>query len=363
MDILVLFANEMGHLTGDGARLSPDGQWVAPVGLPEISGTGAAVTVVLDGRAVSAQLVELPNFTENKLTQILPGVMDGRTAGSMTDTHFAVGGQFGEHRIVFAVATSLMKVVAEQVRCEGLDLVKLLPDYMCLPVPEAGSTAFRTGICLVVRGDDGAGYTAEKQVAELISPAARIEGDLLDRTLVEQAASVHCNLLQGSFARKGNVWGSLQWFRRAGALAAAAFALWLGASFMAANSNFTRAEQLYTATETAFRQALPEATRIVNPVVQVRQKLAEVRQKSGGTLFVLSEQLFAAVESSTQTVLEGIRYDGAQEEMVVTLSFVSFAEGEVIKAALQRGGVLVSEGSSRQENGRVFSELTLRRAA
>lgn len=362
MNTLVLYADQQGTLAGQAIALNEGGVLHSSVHLDTLSAEAERTIVILDGRAASCQLVELPDFPENKLAQILPGIMESRVAASPAATHFAAMPGEGETRPVISVERSVMDRMQAELSEMGLQASVILPDYMCVPAPEEGALIHSSPTHALVRAANGEGFAAEADIVSVMAPAAENAGDLDTGQLAELAAKADATLLQGAYAAKHNFLAGLVWFKRAAGLAAATFVLWLGAALYTASSNFDQAQELYSAADAAFRQALPEVTRVVNPEVQMRQKVAEIRQRSGGAFFLLSDRLFRAVEASEQTVLEGLRFDSERDELAITLSFSSFAAGEGLKASLQQNGISVAEGSSRQDGGRVFSDLTLRRA-
>lgn len=362
MNTLVLFAEEYGALTPEAIALTAEGHFHSTVSINTLSTEVERTIIVLDGRATASHLIELPDFPENKLAQILPGLMEGRVATSPAETHFAIVPESGELRPVISVRRSIMDGLQKQVTALGLKASALIPDYLCLEKPEVGALACEMPSHMLVRTAGGGGFAAEVSIAKVMEPSATIKGKIEARQLAELAAKADCSLLQGAYSPKHDLLASLVLFKRAGYIASAAFALWLGSALYAASNNYGQAEALYQASNTVFRQALPDVTRVVNAEVQMRQKVMELRQRSGGVFFLLSDHLFRAVEASEQTILEGLRFDSEREELAVTLSFSSFAEGEGLKASLQNVGILVAEGSSRQESGRVYSDLTLRRA-
>ena len=128
-----------------------------------------------------------------------------------------------------------------------------------------------------------------------------------------------------------------------------------------AAENYRKADQYYAGAELVFRQALPNEPRIVNMDAQLRRALAGKRQQGGGEFFYLSGFVISAIESSEQTLLETMRYDQERGELSLDVSFASFADSTSFKQALEQAGVSVTEGSSRQEGERVFSELRVRR--
>lgn len=349
--------------------LGPDIRWVDADALVS---RGDAVSrdavFVLDGTLVASHLVALPDFADNKILKILPGLMEDKVSTTDTERHFAlIGDRKGEDgkRVVAVVDVAVMEKVQHLARMIGVSVQALVPDYCLLNKKADGISAFNHDGCVVVRNADGTGFSAEPEQAQImlnddVVPAPLSEAAWQDH--LRQAPYVEINLLQGGFAPRGNILTSFLWLKRAGVLAAASVVVWAAGLVWDASANREQAAAFYNDAEQIFRLSLPNVSRIVNMEAQMRRAVADVRQQGGGEFFALSERVFQAVQDNRETMLETLRYDSENGALVLNVSFSSFAESEDFKRRLQQSGGRVVEGSSRQEGSRVFSELTVGRA-
>ena len=328
-------------------------------------GLAAKIIAVLDGRAVATQVVEMPAVDDAKALKILPAVLDDRIAVAEADSHLALlGGRDSEAgtRATAVVDRGLLNKVIQLLGEHHLKPAAVAPDYMLLPLPKGGPVCVELSGRTLVRLPDGGGYAVDETGAALMKEVHEpVASNLSWQDLLKRAADTDSNLLQGAFVPRTGMRTTLLWWRRAGALGVGALLIAAGLVWLEASDNYQKAEQYYAGAERLFRQALPNEPRIVNMDAQLRRALAGRRQQGGGEFFYLSGFVLTAVEASEQTLLETMRYDQDRGELSLDVSFASFADSTSFKQALEQAGVSVSEGSSRQEGGRVLSELRIRR--
>ncbi|TNE66118.1 MAG: hypothetical protein EP335_03950 [Alphaproteobacteria bacterium] len=360
--LVIELTPDLGGLARAGT-VAEDGRWLGDLGAESLSGRSAIV--VVPGEWVASHSLMLPAFAPQKLVKILPGVLDERISRAGADRHFAVlaAGAADRPATVAVMDRAVMDRIMILLAGLGISATLLVPDYMLLPQPDEGVNAARYHGRVLARFADGSGFAAEADLADTMLAGSQTAPEKISSpVLLPAACGTEATLLQGAFAPRGDVAAMLVWFRRSGVLALLAFALWLATGFYAAYDNNRRADATYAAAEAVFRKALPDVPRIVNMQAQMRRAVAGYAQEGGGEFFALSDRVFRAVEASDQTLVESLRYDQTTGDMVLNMSFASYAEGDSFRRALQEGGLLVREGSSRQDGARVFSELTVRRA-
>lgn len=333
--------------------------------LPALAYDGAVV-VVLDGRVVAVHTIDLPAVDDTKARKILPTVLDDKIASFDTPIHMALIGDRNPEtgkRVVAVVGQHVMANVMALMDTLAIKADVVVPDFMLLePMEETPVTLSHRDVCLV-RLPDGDGYCLDQLSADAIlgdqtvRPLSAGEWD----TCLKRAASTDINLLQGSFAPRNSLRLSLVWWRRSAVLAGLIIAVLMMTTWYGAQENFRKADAYYQGAERLFRQALPEETRIINMEVQLRRALASRGQQGGGEFFVLSSHVLRATQAGEQALLETLRYNKENGEFVLDVSFATFAESAEFKRELEQNGMKVTEGSSRQEAGRVYSEIRLRR--
>lgn len=366
-DSLVIEVNEDATAVVAATAFEADGssRAVPPDALDNIEPT-QKVSVVLDGRSVAAYAIELPDVDDAKARKILPAVFDEKIAALDEACHLSLfGARHAETgtRTVGVVARRVMDNVSNLMADHGLKADLVLPDYMLLETPHGHPVQLTQNSRCLVRMPDGSGYALEADAAAFLA------GDLAPRTATEQSwielirplSDGSVNMLQGDFAPRTSLRVSLLWWRRAAVLALLALLIAGGNSWYGAHENFRLAERYYEGAEDVFREALPNEPRIVNMEAQLRRALAGRRQQGGSEFFVLASFVMDAIEESEQTLLETLRYDHTNGEVSLDVSFATFADSTEFKRSLERAGMRVSEGSSRQESGRVYTEIRLGR--
>lgn len=322
----------------------------------------AETIAILDGRAVVSHSVQLPDVDDNKARKIIPAVVDDKVAMSDARDHTALlsarNNEDGS-RLIGIVAVEAMTKLRSLALDAGASLVAAVPDYLLLSTSEDGPISLTHEDKSMCRLPDGGGYTLDADAADWMPATSQLDRPWTE--LLRGAVDIEANLLQGAFVPRTDLRTTFLWWRRA-AILAAVVVLTAGLNtWFAASENYERAETLYAAAEQTFREVLPDEPRIINMDAQLRRAIAARGQTGGGEFFELSSLIIEAVEGSEQTVLETLRYDQSNGELALDVSFASFAESSNFKRALEQNNVAVTEGSSRQEGGRVLSEIRVRR--
>lgn len=367
-ETLVLEIGADGRTVTRAGLVSEDRGWLQSVAVDSlVEHRGQPVVLVFNGTLVASQNVSVPAFTEEKLLKVLPGLVEGGMGFSGEQRHYAVMGQRDDatgNCPVAVMAFELLQGLLAEAQTLGLNVVKVVPDYCLVDREDEQEVAVSIDGRVLARRPDGTGFAVEQDVADLMlndGVTARPMAEDDWRASLAGAASVDENLLQGAFGPRADISSWFLWFRRASVLAVLAFLLWGGSVFYQASENFDNADALHAETEQAFREALPGVKRIVNMETQMRRAILGMRQQGGSEFLVLSSLAVKAIAANEATTLESMRFDGEESALMMELSFASFASGEAFKTELQRLGLQVTEGGSRSEGGRVFSELTIRR--
>jgi len=363
-ETLVIALGPDGQPAGDALLL--DAATVLARVKPDALGAkaGTDAVIVIPGAQVASHLVQVPDFPDAKLMKILPGLLDNRMALMQEDRHFALLGpgrkETGD-RLIGVMAKAEMQAALDVAQGYGLVVRAVVPDYMLLPVPAEGQVAATAGDSMLVRAADSTGFSAEAGLAAQMLGTGTKPEPLDYQSLLATATDAPANLMQGAFSPRKSMAAWLVVARRAGFLAAASLLLWVGATLYSASDNFSRSDALYAQAEARFKAALPDVGRIVNMEAQMRRAVQAARQQDGGEFLILSGMAASALTGDDSTMFEGMRFDGTQNTLVLTVTFASFAKGEAYKARLAEKGLVVTEGSSRTEGARVMSELTIRR--
>ncbi len=319
---------------------------------------------ILDGRAVSVHAVEIPDIEDNKATKILPAIMDDKIATHTNDVHYALVGDRDKDsgiRPVAAVDRLVMNNVMELAASLGITPNIIVPDFLILPVPAEASVSIVLDDRSLVRLPDQSGFALEAGIVSHVTTGA-VTGESWHDLVASELPTLGSNLMQGPFAPHTSLLAGLVWWRRSAILGLLALVVLAGGTLYRAGENYRQVDTLYANAEEVFRTALPEERRIVNMEAQMRRALVGQRQQGGGEFFVLADVAMRAVEAGERTLLETVRYDRGEGLLILDVSFASFAESTDFRNRIEEAGMIVTEGSSRQEGNRVISEIRVRRS-
>ena len=319
--------------------------------------SGKGCMAVLPGSLVTVLRISVPGVSEVKLLKILPSLLDDRIAADIKGQHIAVLEISGDGTaLVAVVAVHVMEKAIHLAREAGRPLKSVWPDFMALSVPDAGAVSYIHGPLTAVRFKDGTGMSIETDLAAVIladtpcSPA-----DIAGLPDGEGLAT-------GVFAPAADIIALFRAGRLAFGLMLVVVGVWLGSVYLDITRNAKSVDAYAAAEEKLFQAAFPDVTRIVNIEAQTRAKLAASGADTRNTLTSYLDMLFQEIQKIQGVQLEQVRYDVQEETgIAVTIGAQNFAASEDFIAGLRASGFTVIEGNSRQEAGRVFAELQVRR--
>lgn len=308
---------------------------------------------VVPGDAVVIRRVHLPARSRRQAATAVPYALEETLATDVEDLHFAVlDWKRGEETTVAVVERRRMDAWREALR--GVHIDALVPEPMLLPLhPQAEYTIGKLPDGgAYVRGRDGASLALDVDAVELWwreldNPHASVavnDGEIAHRLVELGGSMVHewgigsdlaswlkhgevpevsANLLQGDYLPSERT-QALGGYKVAAGLLTLALLLRFAADGFEYLSLRAQDQELSAQIEATFRQAFPDVTRIVNPRVQMEQKLREL--KSGfvgdGYFQLMLSAVAKAVPPARATVEEITFRDNA---MIVTCSTSDFA--------------------------------------
>ena len=367
--IVVELTEDLEKIASANSYSGTTGEWLGAVDENQVAAGSENRTFVLvvDGRLAAMHRASTPDLDEVKLYKILPGLMDEKIATSAQTNQFALAGEYESEtgsRAVCVIEKKTLARLLTQANALGFNPDIVVPDFVLLPPPGHGYSMVALSGRYVVRAASGDGFSGEKNIVDAIIADA---GDVQKIDPVQwqknlgKIAAMGGNFLNGDFARKSNWVAGLFWWKRSIYLSLFVTVIFTSLYYYNAVQNYQSAERLYSESEKLFREALPDEPRIVNMEAQLRRAVTAQRQTGGGEFFILLSTVVQAVESDTTASLETLRYDENDNELLLSISFPSFAETAKFNELLSAAGMQVTEGSSRQEGGRVFADLRVRR--
>lgn len=375
--------------------LGPDGvaQRGSPDDLAARSG-GARLVLVAPGELATLHRVSLPGRKRAQWVQAVPYALEDQLVEDIEHLHFSLGSLPEEGRLPVAVIQrTVLRAWLDRCAEAGVAPAVVVPDPLLLPWEEGDWSLLLEAGRAVVRTGRWEGFAAELDLLDLLLSQAfaeagearpqrlRVWGDppptlavavadliplVEDRSpepLAVFAAAYRpgaaLDLLQGSFSRRAH-WG--RWVRP-WRMAAGLAGLWLLAQGIAQIHErfWLEREVIALRTEMArlYQDAVPGATRIVNPRAQLEAHLRELRSGDARTETFL-ELLYRGGQPLTQfpdVTLRALNYrDG---RLSLDLHGGSPAVLDQLQQQLNQQPGLRTEMRTTQREGQVESQVTL----
>jgi general secretion pathway protein L len=373
--------------------LGPDGvaQSGSPDDLAARSG-GARLVLVAPGELATLHRVALPGRKRTQWIQAVPYALEDQVVEDIEHLHFSLGSLPEEGRLPVAVIQrTVLRAWLDRCAEAGIAPAVVVPDPLLLPWEEGDWSLLLEAGRAVVRTGRWEGFAAELDLLDLLlsqafaeardarpqrlrvwgdPPPTLVVADLIplveDRSpepLAVFAATYRpgaaLDLLQGPFSRRAH-WG--RWVRP-WRMAASLAGLWLLAQGIAQIHErfWLEREVIALRTEMArlYQDAVPGATRIVNPRAQLEAHLRELRSGDARTETFL-ELLYRGGQPLTQfpdVTLRALSYrDG---RLSLDLHGGSPAVLDQLQQQLNEQPGLRTEMRTTQREGQVESQVTL----
>ena len=283
----------------------------------------SVVDVVFDTADVFVAGIDAPRLSDAKLRQALPNLLEDRLLTNPADCHFAferpASGSDGADAAQLAVSVidrGVLTRALDALTAAGLRPQRAFCEVYTLPAPRAGVLSVRVarsrgiarsgrhdGFAFDLEGDEPPAalllavrrlgirrvqaYGPEADRLLALAPALGAEVEVAGRELDLEAVDRGVNLLQGTFDAGGLLW-------RAGLPKLSARAVraplgWAAAAllvFIAGMNAYwlkleSESKALKQQMENAFRTNFPESTAIVDPVLQTKRQLNDLRARAG----------------------------------------------------------------------------------
>ncbi|MFZ4790190.1 MAG: type II secretion system protein GspL [Candidatus Competibacteraceae bacterium] len=382
--------------------LSPDqAEWLRPDGavqrgpLAELAALSSSVRLLLvaPGETITLHPIPLPSRKRSTWARAVPYALEDALADDIETLHFALAAAPDDGRLPVAViAHAQLRAWLETCSAAGLSPVAVVPEPLLLPWQPGDWSVLLEERRAVVRTGRWDGFAADRETLDFIlnqalaeagdakpqrlrvwggPPPERVGTDLIWQEegpaeplllFTTMAQPVILNLLQGPYSRQAH-WGRrLQPWRAAAMLAG----IWLLIQGVTQVYDYQRLRQelstLQTGMEQAYKDAVPGATRIVNPKAQLEARLRELTPSGGGGGFL--DLLYRGGQPLTgfsELTLRGLSYRDGQLDLA--LDGGSPAVLDRLRQQLEQQPGLRTELRSTQREGQVESKVTLKKAA
>ncbi len=314
------------------------------------------VDAVFDTADVFIAAIDAPKLSEAKLRQALPNLLEDRLLTDPADCHFAfdMPRQGGATTIaqqpklaVSVVDRGLLTRALDALTAAGYRPRAAYDEIYTVPAPGAAVLSVRVargrGIARSGKHDGFAfdledgdvpaalqlavrqlgikriqAYGSDAPVLAAHAGALGVAINVVNRQVDEEAIDSAVNLLQGTFAQggvlsraglskisAGNLRAPLIW----AGVAAAVFVAGMNAYWLKLESE---SRALRSGMETSFRSAFPEATAVVDPVLQTKRQLGGLRSRAGipsaDDFSVLNTQAAQLFSAAPVGAIAGVEY-------------------------------------------------------
>ena len=371
---------------------------------------GARLVLSVSGSRVRIHLVRIPARSRRRFLAALPFALEDLLLRSPETYHFVPLSK-PDRQLPIPVAVvehEQMAAWTDRVEARGCHLEMLIPEYMSLPEPAAGTWLLDgLAVPLLLRFPGLGGGAVLNQVIHSHPPGGlllaleqaqplprRLEVHVRESEQYEQVKdwqswldpydiqlnrvqaqlnrsawlarqplpSKSCNLLTGSYRPNKNRPIHARGFVPAAGLAASLIIV-LIAQWLLENTR-VRAEydHLNRAIEDTYREAFPDARNLVNPRHQMEQQLTALREQAGtrqqkqADILLLLEQLAPYIGDGTETVTKSLDFDGQQ--LILELSLPDFGALETLQEHLA-GSFILRVEDTELISGRVHSRIYL----
>jgi general secretion pathway protein L len=270
-----------------------------------------AIILIVKGDTVLCQQVQTPARNAKQLQQAVPYQLEDELAGDIDTLHFAYSRLSSGMVDVLIIEKSMMEGWLASVPAPE-NVIAIVPDFLAISASEKNWALLIEKDSIIARNNQGCGFNAEhelgleilrqwyekdqvegitvwktKDAPELTLPfPLQSEAQIIQHPMQlfqhDLSTSSYINLRQGDYAsrEKSEGFKSAAWLR-----VAALFLAFVVISFGLKFGEYFLLEQKIKATDLAiedtFRQAFPDIKRIINPRVQMEQRIKALR--SGGS--------------------------------------------------------------------------------
>jgi general secretion pathway protein L len=360
------------------------------------------VIVLLDSTNVHLNHVQLPTSNRQKMLRAIPYALEEQLAEDIENFHFVIGKtdlHYGTP--VAGIRKDTIEGLLATFNQAGINIDAIIPDAICSPAAaNQWSVLFHDGKALIqfealigtvidaanlpllLQASLNKAETKPEKIVYLCLDGEELEPGLEhidpDVEIIKVAYNTHplvvfcgeftraksLNLLQGKYKPKRKSSGHWYRWRLAASLAAVWLLLDVGISMFELNRLTAKNTELGIQIEGIYKKSFPGSTRIVNPRVQMEQKLNELRGGGGpqGSQFIALLTDSAAVISSQKSI-EVQSIDFRNNRMDIGLTGTNLQSIETLNKQLNTNANLNTEiTSATSEKDSVKGSIRLQRS-
>jgi len=367
--------------------------------LAELNPTGERVVVFVPGEEVLLCRAKVPGQKRRLWAQAVPYALEDQLVDEVEAQHFAFGASVAGELDVAVVTLAQMDSWLAQLRGAGIEPSALYVDIQALPLEEQSWSLYQfSDRCLLRRANhDGlaleatnAGFMLQTSLAscgdikpdqinyrytsEAPSALPELEVELEAQPLSEppivvlakahQQAAKAINLLQGSYSRREQMSKYWRPWRAAAALLIGVVVLQFGLGFADQTRLAAQKQQLLADIDQIYRDAFPQARKVVNAKVQMERALASL-QGGGNMAGGFSDMLAKAgkeFQATDKLTLDRISYKSGLLD--VSLHVADLQQLDQLKQRLtEKAKLNVDIQSATAKGNQVEARLRIKEAS
>ena len=343
----------------------------------------------------------LPTQNRQRLLQAIPFALENQLASDIESSHFTIGKRQENETTPVAVVSHLrMESWIDRLEAAGIRLSAIYPEILCLPWDNDEWSILADNEIVLVRTGDYSGFAIDpgntQQILELLLErvdetqpgklnifATKGAENLIDESrlselnceialtpcdqplqlLADNCHPQHChNLLHSKYRQDTGqqlIWRS--WYP-AMAVGLVVLILTVTTSTLEYRTLSKQEAELKQQIEQLFKQTFPETKRIINPRVQMTQKLKELRASGSlsSSFLELLNLSGKAIKQQSTAGLEGISYREGQLDIRLTIRDLQLLDQ--LKQTLEQSQLSVEIRSANAQKNQVKAHLQVRRA-
>ena len=355
---------------------------------------GLRVVVLVPAADCLLTTVKVPGRNRQKLLRAVPYALEEQLSDEVEHLHFALGDVLDNgHWPVAVISRQSMDSLKEALAATAMDVQQLVPDVLAVPYREGEISALLVDDIALVRNGRAAGFAVDKDNLDILlamqgdmdeTPALRlfVAADVSPPEIDDWTGEVHIetwsgdplnlyaagldnhplNLLQGAYSKSGEwerVWRP---WRATAALLVAGILVSMAAMGVDYYRLSNESGQLQAQIEETFRKASPETKRVVNPRVQMQQKLDALQKGAAdeGGFLVLLGKTGNVLKDVKDLEVGGITYRAGRLDLDLKIGNLQMLDQ--LKQALTANGDLkveiqsVTTGADQRVQGRMRIE-------
>ena len=338
------------------------------------AGAGHPVVLLAPTENLVLTTTDLQIRQKAKLRKALPYALEEQLASDVEELHFALAPQRDERQAVAIIEKSLLEKWLDVFQSHQITPRAIIPDVLTLPWQAGDWSVACDSRRALVRTGRYSGFACDRENLAVLLDAAleseqtppanlhlwqcndeqplawsreqprlmrhRCDGELLQLLAEGIDLNNSINLLQGDYSVQTDLLKSLKPWRWAAGLALLLFAIGYAGKLIERNQLEARQALVRQQAEQIYRQTFPDARKVVNPRVQMEQRLKQLRgggKKRQDRFLDLLATGGTVITADKEASLASIRYRNGRLDLKVTaptLSKLDSLKNRLIEAGL-----------------------------